>query len=282
MERTKKYHLLLEGAHVHAPVRVGVGVRLLESPSDRIHLLARPLQRHTRREAGDDRREAFRGALGRRVPSERVGEPELHVLGVPWQRQEAELLRHHADHRVRCLVHEDGLYQDLRVRAEAPTPQVVGEDHDRPAVWPVLFGEERAPEGRLHAEDREEARRDPAAHHPLRLSLAGEGDRIGLDRRHVLEHGVALPPVEEVRRRGGEAGEPLRRLPDHDQAVRVRVGEPAQEDGVHDAENRCGGADAEGEREEHDGRESRAPAEGAKGEAEVLENCFEHTRDGRS
>src|SRR4051812_16875514 len=58
--------------------------------------------------------------------------------------------------------------------------------------------------------------------------------------------------------------------PDHHDPVGVREGKRLEDQGVDDAEDGGGGADAEGDGRDGDGGESLRVAEGAEGEAHVL------------
>src|SRR5262249_52652843 len=64
------------------------------------------------------------------------------------------------------------------------------------------------------------------------------------------------------------------RRPEIHNALRVWIGQRAYQDGIDQAENRSGGADAESESEDCDGSEARRFAEHTEGEAQVLPAGF--------
>ena len=71
--------------------------------------------------------------------------------------------------------------------------------------------------------------------------------------------GVLLTPVEERRRRDRESPELLQQLVHAHDAIRIGIGERAQEDPVDDAEDGAAGADAKCQRENRDdGKPRRA------------------------
>ena len=83
--------------------------------------------------------------------------------------------------------------------------------------------------------------------------------------------GVVLLPVEKVERRDAVALAARRLLEHADDAVGVRVGQRLQQQSVDEAEDGGVGADAERERQQRHGRESRAPRQGSHGISQVLQ-----------
>jgi hypothetical protein len=63
-------------------------------------------------------------------------------------------------------------------------------------------------------------------------------------------------------------------IPDHDQPLGFWKGQRPQQYGVHDTENGGVGADAEGEREHHHGREAGILPQLAEGESEVVHGLW--------
>ena len=89
-------------------------------------------------------------------------------------RREAELPRHHADHRVRLVVEQHLPADDRRVAAEPRLPEPVAEEHRAGrAVAIVGLGEQPADE-RLHAQRREQIGRDRRALDAQRLPGADQ------------------------------------------------------------------------------------------------------------
>ncbi len=134
-----------------------------------------------------------------------------------------------------------------------------------------LRGQEEPPEGRLHAEDRQDVRGHPDRPDLLGGVAARQVRAPVLGGAHVLERAALRLPVEEVRGRD----RPVAALEDHDQARGVRVGQRPHEDRVDDREDRRARADAEREGQDGDGRKSRRAAEESQPVARVLPEAFE-------
>ena len=101
-------------------------------------------------------------------------------------------------------VHFDGPADDRRVGREPPLPQTVTDDHPPVPALRLLVEKEGSTHHRLHAQRREEVRRDEEALHVLGFVLADQ---------------VRIPPVE-----GGEPLEGIRLLPLHVEVVGWRQG----------------------------------------------------------
>ncbi len=138
--------------------------------------------------------------------------------------------------------------------AEEPRRQLAGDDDHRWSAGGVLRRGEAPPGGQRSAEEGEEGVGDRRAGEDGRPLVAGQGRLPAAEGGHVFERGGLAPVVPIVRE-----GEPLALqtalpggvLPDRDQPVGVGVGERHQQDGVNEAEDASGGADAqrEGERD---------------------------------
>src|SRR5262249_23070529 len=165
----------------------------LEPLEDRFHLGLRLLARHARlkpREYGVVVTLSHAG----RIDAHRDEHVQLPVA-VP------EILRRHADNRVRIAVDRNALARDRRVDAEAPPPQSVAQNRDALAVRRILLLREAAPDGRIHAEDAEEIRADSGAPDELGLAPArkidagADPDRSG----DAVERPAMLAPEDELR-----------------------------------------------------------------------------------
>jgi hypothetical protein len=64
-------------------------------------------------------------------------------------------------------------------------------------------------------------------------------------------------------------------IPDHDEAVRIRIRKRLEQDAIHDREDRAAGANADGEREERRGGEHRRPARQSQRESKVVPQFVE-------
>ena len=147
----------------------------------------------------------------------------------------------------------------------------MAEDDDEVMAGLIFFGEKVAPQGRLHAERRQEAVADAHAHQAFRLAAVNQVERSRANRHHALEDRVLFLPVEKIARRTGKLGE-LRqfRLTDHQQPVGFGERQRPKQDRVDDRED--GGVGADAERQCNDGysREARRFQQHARPVADVL------------
>jgi hypothetical protein len=74
---------------------------------------------------------------------------------------------------------------------------------------------------------------------------------------------------------------PVGNIPDHHDPIRLRVRQRRKQNGIHRAENRGIGADAEREREDGDGSEAGRFAQVAKGVTNILHQRFKEVRSAR-
>ena len=159
---------------------------------------------------------------------------------------------------------------DRRIAAEAVAPQPLADHHHASAGCAVSSAVNVAPAiGRMPS-DVEELPGDRLAGNPLGFAAAaGQRPPAAGDRRDRRERLLLLAPVEKVQRRDAVVREARRALPEHDEAIGLGEGEGTDERGVHQAEHRAVGADADGEHDDGDrGEAGRAP-ERAGGVAEV-------------
>ena len=239
--------------HSCADRGVVLGKPLLEIASHRHQAILRLCPRDARRQAAKDREVVLvvrRLALRRK----RDGHPERAVVG-----QIVEVLRHHADDHVRAVVEANRASNHRGIGGEAPDEQPVTQDDDTVAARAVLFGAQHASVQGGHAEQLEEPARHLAGQHPLGFGSVGEVDVGVVDRGQVREQvGGRGTPVHEVARRD------IARLvtPElGDKAIALGFGkrQRPQHDGVDDAEDRGGRADAQRDGQHGGGGEPRAP-----------------------
>ena len=196
----------------------------------------------------------------------REGDRDPELLRI---RREIERRRHHAEDAVRLAAQSDVAPDDGSIGAEAARPQAMAEHDHLLFAGLVLGGRERPAERRLHAEDVEEPGRDACAGHALRGSLVREVEARILRGGELAERRRARAGVGEVA--GGHAARPaLIVLLDVDEPIGRGIGQRLQHDGVHRAEDRRGGADADREREQRDQRETGLRDEVPHGERDVL------------
>src|SRR5262249_20012370 len=221
-------------------------ISAFELPEDRFHLVLRLPERDARLEPSQH------SVI---VPLIRADRIDAH------RRQHidttvavAEILRQHADDRIRIVVDRNALAGDGRIGAESPLPQPVAQDHDALAVRRIFLLRETAPDGRIHAQYAEEIRGDSDATDELRLTATRQID-AGADAYRggdAVERLTMLPPEDEL----GFAGvpethvRPIRREPHN--PLGLRVGKRAQEHGIHDGEDRRVSSDTQSQRNDGD------------------------------
>jgi hypothetical protein len=161
---------------------------------------------------------------------------------------------------------------DTRISRVLPPPEAVADDGDAvTAVGPLVLGE-AAPEPGRYAEHREEGGRDASTLEPDRTGPglhAEVGIVVGGDSLDRPLRRGELAEVGRRRRKGLRIDRRVHR-PDRHQPVRIGIGQRPDDDRIEHADDRRGGADAEGEGERRSGREPRVPAQRASREAEVL------------
>ena len=130
------------------------------------------------------------------------------------------------------------------------------------------------PMQRRSLQNLEESRGDAHAGNLHRLAIARQIHGDWIDGGDIAERPVARAPVQEIL--GLDYVGPAEGLafPDHHQAVRRGEWERTQQDGVHHAENRGGGADTECEYGDGGDGEGRRFAQHAYGEPRVARHTF--------
>ena len=117
---------------------------------------------------------------------------------------------------------------------------------------------------------RPDFRGDLAHAEELGVASARDGHVVGAIEREGMHRADSLAQVEKVRPRHAHFADDLLALSDDDQAVRVGIGEPPQEHGVHHREDRRVRADAQRQGQDRDRRERRSARERPEPVAEVL------------
>ena len=263
---------LREGLQPHTrPARVGVGMSGPQARDDRIEIFPRGLRPDPRFHDAEDAQEG-RAAPG--PPRIRLQDEGRHELRA--RRQKRVLRGEDADDRVGLAVQRQDVAEDAAVAAEARLPEPVGEEGDARASRPFLFRHRRAPERRAGAQDSEEVARHPLGRQRDGLVDAGQVGAPSAVREESVEASGVLAELEEVRDREGLPVAPGLERVDREEPLGVREGEPAQEHGADDREDRGVGADRQGEGRYDGGGEARAPADVAEGEAKVAQEARHH------
>jgi hypothetical protein len=176
--------------------------------------------------------------------------------------------RHHADHGVRLAVEAQDLSERVRSSAEAPQPQTMPDHRDQIAPRPILVGREGTAQLRGHFEHVEPGVGHAHADDPFGLVATGQVEARERRGRQRRQHRRALADVLVVAGRR-VAGAILPRRIDREHAFRMGVGKRREHDGVHHAEDRGGGADADGQCEHDAEREPRLLASVPQSETSV-------------
>ena len=152
----------------------------------------------------------------------------------------------------------DGAPDDAGIAAERFAPEALTEHQHRHGAAVEVAWCERAPERRLQPEDARHARRHEHRRRRHRRvgAVDAQGDRLDVVLAEALD-AAGLGPVACIE------GVHLRRLaelphrrPETDQTIRLGERQRLQEDALHHAGDRGGGADAERHRQ-HDGERDR-------------------------
>ncbi len=212
-------------------------------------------ERDAGRQAGDHVQPGTPPTTGHTVPGH-PWPPQLRVRG----ERRAEAFRHDTDHRVGDVGERDAPPHHIRVPAEARAPCAMAEQHHVRGALHVVRTQEVAAQRRA---DAQHAREHRVAHlggtQHLRLVDPRQG---GLPRaprgRGLEEPGLVtdLPERGHVEA-GARAPLPARHLaPNPHEPIRLRVRQPLQQHGVHDAEDRRVRSDSHPQRSDHQEREA--------------------------
>ena len=162
--------------------RIRVGIPRREAPGQREELCLELIHRRSRLDAADEIEHpgaAIVHERGVRVVH-RDRRPQLHRRGTALHRV-PESARHHADDGDRVVVEADGPTDHRPVTAEAPLPQVVGNERDVADAALIVGLGEIATQRRRDPEQREVVEAHDRGLDPLRLVGAGQVD---VDRPH--------------------------------------------------------------------------------------------------
>ena len=181
------------------------------------------------------------------------------------------------DDRDDSTAHDQRLTENLRVAAKSSSPVAVADDGDRPAAGgAVVLGNEPSPLRDRHPDQGVIVASDVLPDHPL-LALVGRhlevADVVPRDSgEDILAAADALQPQVV----GG--GDQVVTCTEGDEMdiLRRGDGQRTKQHGVHQAEDRRVGADAERERGDGSGGKPRRASRGAHGVSHILNQCFEH------
>jgi hypothetical protein len=190
----------------------------------------------------------------------------------------AEPLGHDADDGHRVVVQPYRLADGRPIAAEAPLPQIIGDQGDVADPAAGIVGGEVPAHHRRHPEDREEVGRDHRRRDPLGLPVAGQVDidRPGTGR--ILERVHLAAVIVQLGRGHRHVGHAARTEAgaQRHQPAGIGIGQRPEQHRVHHAEDRRVGADAQGKREHRDYGEPRAPSQAAEREPEIPPEGVHH------
>ena len=199
------------------------------------------------------------------------GHEELRV-----EAEERELARQNADHVERLTVQGDRLTDEIPIAAETALPESIRDDGDAMRAPFLFLTGEAAPDRRWCSERVEEAAGYGQGRKTLRIESAGEVVRPGIEGLELFERAGLFAIGVEVRRRGRvrPASGAVDGLHRH-QPVRLSIRQRPEQQRVDDAEHDSVGPDADGQRQEDYGGESRAAPHEPYGESKVLQRRLE-------
>ena len=262
-------HLLVQRHQHEALALVGRGVLRREPVREPVHRGAGRGERHLRSQPRHHLQDDQPPCRRCRVEPERPEDVRVRL------HRRAEVRRQHANDGVGDAGQRQRASNDAGVAAEMP-PERVRQENDRWGARSIVGGLEAPSERRRDTQHAEVVLADLGAREPLgfavtaREARAPAGDGGGA-REHVV---LAAPVEEEGRRRPLPRGPVLEAqvLPDHDEAIGLRIGQRTQQHAVDDREDGRVGADAERERRDRDDGESRLAAKGPEGELQIGEH----------
>jgi len=206
--------------------------------------------------------------------------PEIGIAELERLRgkQQAKLRRKNSYDGVGIPIQLNRAADHSGIRMKSVLPQAIAHDHHAGTVERAFFSREISPESRLNTEKGEEIRRDRRHVELLRTvwSAAGivEHERAprSAGARGKFHQAAALPVVLKIGR--GNSGQGLALaavvVPNDGEARGVAIRHAAEEDAVHNAENRGVCADAKRERDYGEGGERRAFPQHSGAENQVL------------
>ena len=145
------------------------------------------------------------------------------------------------------------------------------------AAGTILFRRERPPHDQSRTEQAEVVGTDLPRSQLFGELPSGVVHDVGAKRRRVLHDRRLLSPVGELGRRGSWSRALRRRVHEQDDLVRVRKWDGLEENRAHDGEDRCVGADTQGERGDGRARERPILAEHPKRVLQILDEQLHTT-----
>ncbi len=257
--------------HGRAAVAIRLRILALEVPREHGDFVLRLPQGDSRLQAALDRQlavvavdEEILSGIGRECAGHREGDVEV---GPVEDVEAGERLRRDPDDGEVFSVQANGPADGGRIAAELAPPEVRRKDRDGVAAGHrVLLFAKAAADGRLDAEHGEVIARheEPALDDRGGVAVGAEAERgqrrVG-DHAVVAGHAIADVPVLEIRER--VVGVVVRGAHEGHHAARVGHGVGPEDQRVEHAEGRDGHPDSQGDRDHHEGGQSRRPPQAA-------------------
>ncbi len=187
----------------------------------------------------------------------------------------AKASRHHADDLTTHAVDIERAPDDARVGAKALPPELFADEHDGGGTLAIITLRKDMSHQRRNLEHGDERRRDANTGQALWAPhTAGLGDvRLAFAIDPNALDGMGQCAIGAVGWRGlGNVHHAERRhvMRRGDEAIGITIGKRAQQDAIHDGEDRYACADRDDEREDGRARECRRSAERAGRQPEIL------------
>ncbi len=237
-----------------------------------LQLRLRLLGAHAWLEAADDGKK-MSAAVSRLCRVDLQRRPDLRRID--FARRKRKILGHDADDVGLAAAEQRLFADDVRIAAVDRLPRPIRDHADVVRSRLVVIRRDHAAKLRRDAERAEQRAGDAGARHPHRLRLTREvGATHGPAVERLPGFGVAAQ-VEEFRRRDPETmqaaiGERGEFRIDANESPRLLIRQRTQQHGIHHAEDRAGGANAERKAQYRCQRERRARAPHAETELHVL------------
>ncbi len=187
--------------------------------------------------------------------------------------------RHDADDLIVCPIEFQGVIENVAACTEHGEPEGVADEDGLRVGRLLFFRGKRASQFRTRLQGGEEILVDTRAADAVRGSLLGNAELRLFEVAHVcVGIGLTLEVVEVAIAGTDDFGRNLEAgigREEIDQLPGIAVRQGSDEHGVHEAEDGCAGADAEGQCEYGGEGEGGAFAQGAQAVAEVLEGLFD-------
>ena len=193
-----------------------------------------------------------------------------------------ESARHHTGDHARLRVDADGAAHHARIAAEAPLPVSIAEHHSLRSARVLVGRRQPLPGGGRHIERLQNAVRNQRRVDLLRLRDPRDACGPRQPHAHRLEARLCAAKVRYIEadrrsssRKSASPGAPGAFRRKRNQLLRLRIRKRPDQHAVEHAEDRCIGADADGQREDDGDREPWRPREPAAYMLQIHQQRFE-------